>query len=692
MCLKRIGSLLISSLLLIGISFGQSDSKNRNGLRILSEKNKIEIEGNNSYSLQIRISKRCIYKIVDEEGLNRISKRSLPETFDSSYIRHFPKARNYMDLFSGMDVNYYKAEVLLPNGERSLKNIRENTEEVKMVGKEDRYGLFNKVNYTIEDLKVGDNVEIFYGYSIPFSENYLDFLSFRIFFNGALYKEKYELEISFPTKHNVTCFGRNNGEADTTYSEDNRSILKWKKEQLEGNILEVGSRPYLTLPYIILSVKPISFSYRIQNTNTDAFLPTYSLFSSVREYRHLDLVKSMDQGLRFKQYNLMNKFFDENTAAINNDSTGYFRLKKIKNLIADEHSFLDDEDFFENYDVKLRNIGSHISRNELRDISRQEIYIALIRYLKLEYYTTYISDVRCGEVDNEFLKPMDEDDYFLTPVTKDSRLQFIYPKKDDFGYYLNEFPFYFEGAKARVVHLSDYKRYKEMISDKLKQTLIPSSGVNNNTRTTYILGNVSADTISFKAKVNLSGQFSTMTRGLYKNGYIDNTINPNYNKKIWEMNKKVSVTDSNLIVNSKQFPFNATVTGKYQVVGLLEKINDTININLNYLIRHIVENIDSNKRSLDYYSDFLGSDSYVYYIKFDKEIDIINSDNSFNVKNDFGTYSFEITKTNSKSIKISSFLLIKDKLVEVDSISEVVELYSNVKKCLGKNVKLLLNE
>ncbi|KAA3648973.1 MAG: hypothetical protein DWP98_07860 [Bacteroidetes bacterium] len=85
-----------------------SSTNKDKGLVILLEKNKIEIVGTAAHSSEIRISKSITYKITSEQGLQRLKTVSLPETFDSSYIRHFPEARNYCDLFSELEMGYRK--------------------------------------------------------------------------------------------------------------------------------------------------------------------------------------------------------------------------------------------------------------------------------------------------------------------------------------------------------------------------------------------------------------------------------------------------------------------------------------------------------------------------------------------------------------------------------------------------------
>ena len=82
--------------------------------------------------------------------------------------------------------------------------------------------------------------------------------------------------------------------------------------------------------------------------------------------------------------------------------------------------------------------------------------------------------------------------------------------------------------------LNDYKNYRNPINDTLRQVQLPHSYINDNTRKNNILVKINLDALSasFDARINLSGQYSTLIRGLYQYNYQDETINKLYNKKI----------------------------------------------------------------------------------------------------------------------------------------------------------------
>ncbi|KAA3648972.1 MAG: hypothetical protein DWP98_07855 [Bacteroidetes bacterium] len=102
--------------------------------------------------------------------------------------------------------------------------------------------------------------------------------------------------------------------------------------------------------------------------------------------------------------------------------------------------------------------------------------------------------------------------------------------------------------------------------------------------------------------------------------------------------------------------------------------------------------MDSINRSLDYYTDFTGSDTYVYLLKFNKDVAVSNKEVLTKVKNKFGIYHFELTQLDSRSIKVSSYFLADKSVVEAKAIGNVVDVYSAINNIQDDSLKLLIKE
>ncbi|MCD4747153.1 MAG: hypothetical protein K8R58_12725 [Bacteroidales bacterium] len=665
-----------------GVSASSIKHSANNDVKIINENNTIEITGRKASFIKFSITKKIKFKVLTLAGVERFSKFTLPETFDPTYISHFPKDRNYTNVYTYLECNYFKGTITTKNGERKDAEIKQTIDHVKMVMVENNiYGNFEKYIYQIENLNIGDEVIVEYNYDIKYFDNFAKLSSFRIYFNNDIFKENYQLTITHNSELNINIDFKNNATPDSIIDMDNKKVYYWNKSNLYGCINEEGCRPYLSMPHLIFSIKPYELLYTLPYSFEEKYIPFYSLFSYQREKNHLGIARSIFQGVNTKQFIQIEKFVKTETQDITNDSLGYFKLMKINNTIVDEFKFENDINYFKRIDTRDPRIGDYVSKKTVRDISRYDLYVALILKLDLNYFTAYLCDNRTGEISNEYFAPMYDSDYLFAVLLKNNSIQYLYPKKSRFGYYLNEIPFYFENAKARLVHLNDYLNYKNPIDENLRQIILPYR--TENTRRNNIMVKINLDTLSaiFNARINLSGQYSTLTRGLYQYNHKDETINKLYNKKIWELNDQVQVISQETKVNSKEFPFPTVVNTQYQFNNLLETNNDTISLNLKNWFNHIIYNdFDTTYRQLDFYPDFCGIDSYVYYIQFDKNIKLISSFDSTKINNEFGELIISVEQIKPNALKITSYFVITNNKVTVDKIRTVKEIYDKIQE------------
>ncbi len=651
---------------------------------ILNEDNIINISGRKAAFIEFTVSKKMRIRILSQIGLERFSNYLLPETFDPTYISHFPPDRNYTYTFSNIKFNNFSGSITTKDGTKKEASIKSQIIQLKMIENyEDHYGDFEKKSYHIGNLNIGDILEVEYSYNMRYPDNISQLSSFRVFFNGDVQKENYSLTLSHFTDLNMDIEFSNAAEPDSAYEADEQKIYVWNKKNLPGCINEPGSRPYHSLPYVIFSVKPYELLYTIPYSFEERYIPFYALFSFQREKNHLGIAKSVQQGTHTKQYTQIDKFLANQTSNILDDSLGYAKLLKVHHTIVDEFSFDNDTNYFKRIDTRDARMGDYLTKKTLRDISRYDVYVALLLKMNLTYFTTYLCDSRSGELNDVFFGPMYDSDYLLTVLLKNNSIQYIYPKKAQFGYYLNELPFYYEDTKARLVHLNDYRNIKQAMSESQREIKLPNSTMADNIRRNSILVEINLDSLSahFTSKIHLSGQYSTLIRGLYLNNYQDESVNPLYNKKIWEMNDQVEVVNQETTVEKKEFPFSTTVKAEYICNDLIEVKEDTMTLNLTDWFNHIIyPNFDTTGRQLDFYPDFRGIDSYVYYIQFNKDVRLIESIKNIKINNAFGELIINVVQANPNTIKLSSsFKTISDS-VDVHHMAAVQEIFDNLQR------------
>ncbi len=666
----------------------------KKGAYIISENNNIKISGLKSYFITFSFTKKMKIKILDAEGLARFSTFILPEDFDPTYIPHFPKERNYCNVYSNLKIGSFKGSIITKEGTIKDASILQTSENVRMVMVENNlYGNFEKHKIQVLNLEVGDELSIEYNYDVYYKDNFGRLSSFRIFFNGDVYKEKYQLTLSHQPGLQIDLFYGHNATPDSVVLNEKCKVYYWNRTKLSGCIDEPGGIPFLSLPHVIFSIKPYELLYEIPYSFEERFTPFYSLFSYDREMRHLEIAKAILQNVKLKQYLQIRDFVDAECKDIHNDRTGIEKLKKIQNTIVDDFEFANDTDYFKRTDTYSPKIGDDVTSRRVRDINRYNMYVAIIMKLGLNYFTAYVCDRRSGQLDDDYFEPMYNSDYLFAILFENRKVHYIYPKNSRFGYYMDEIPFYFENACARLVYLDDYRDIKKPVNEELRQIQLPHSENRDNTRKSNILVSINTENLSasFNAKISLSGQYSTLCRGLYLYNCRDESVNERYNKKIWELNDQVNLLKSGTEIISREFPFNALVTASYEATGLMKKKGDTISLDLKNWCRYIIyDNIDSCGRQQDFYPDFPGRDSYVYMIKFDKPVSLLNCIDNIRIDNEFGELIIKTKQQGPDAIRITSFFSTNKRKIAADKISEVTEIYDKIEELDKSSLMLRL--
>lgn len=658
---------------------------------IIDENNDITITGVKAHFIYFSISKKLKFKVLNATGVKRFSKFILPEEFDPTSILHFPKDRNYTFTYANLKCKYFKGSIKRSNGEITDAKIEQTIVPVRMVIVEtNKYGNYQKFAYQITNMEEGDEVSIDYNYSIKYIDNFGMLSSFRIFFNSDVNKENYQLTLSHQENLNVDICFNNGAEPDNITTQDNTKVYRWSKTNLSGCIKEEGSIPYLSLPNLTFTIKPLELLYTLPYSFEEQYVPFYAYLAFQREKTHMAIAKSISQNVKTKQLFQFYDFINTETKDIKNDSLNYLKLMKIQNKIVDEFSFANDTSFFKMDDIRDPKIGEDVTGKVLRDINRNELYVATILKLGLSYFTAYLSDRRTGEINKSYFAPIYNNDYLFAVVLKNNTVQYLYPKRSKFGFYLNEVPFYYENSKALLVSLDDYQNYKNPINENPRQIKLPNSNINDNIRKNNILVRINTDSLSasFEAKISLSGQYSTLTRGVYEYDYKDESVNQLYNKKIWEINDKVHLVSKEINVTNKEFPFPAIVNARYEDKDLVRKNGDTYTLDLKNWFNHIIyHNIDTLNRQMDFYPDFTGKDSYVYYIQFDKNIKLISPLNNTEIKNEFGDLIIDYTLVGLNAVRITSLFSTKKSKIATDKIKTVSAIYDKIS---GLNNSLIM--
>ncbi len=688
--------ILVSALCISSIQGQNADITemlNDQGLVILSESNQIDIADDKLEFMIFYISKEVRYKIVSDNGIERISKIILPEKLDPTYIFHAPKERNFSHVYSRMNCEYFTGSVSSADGSTREFNLEPEIEEIEMMMKDlEYYGTYKKFIYRLENLKIGDIVTIKYKYSVPYQENFYQLNSFRIFFNSDIPKNKYELTINHHPELYFQTDYLNNAEPDTIIKTEKMISYHWKRDTLYGCIDEPGSRPYLSLPHVTFSPMPYDLYYTVEKSFERRFTPFYVLYAMSREERHRAISLSVLQGVNTPQYLQIRKFVKRQAQGIMDDTTGIKTMQKIHQTITDNFEYGDNMDFFTREDIRDPKIGDQIGNQTLTDLSRNDLYLAMMLELDLNYCTTYLTDNRSGVISDNFFLSMYDSDFLYTAFYGEGEVAFFYPKRARYGYYMNELPFYFENTRARLVQFTDYLKREGMINEEFRQVYTPISPVSNNIRNTRVAVNINLDEMKteFNTQVYLSGQFSTMTRGLYEYDYQLEKVNHLYNKKVWDIGSEVQLNDHEITIETKEPPFTSRLKANYTSDKLIKKDGDSYILSIKNWFNHIIApDLTARNRQMPYYPDFSNRDSYIYFIKFDKEIDLTTSLEPIVITTDHINLNIQIDQLDKNSIKIESFLALTG-IIGLDEMQELEKAFNEIEKL--NNSSLIFRE
>jgi len=638
--------------------------------------------------IQFDFKRKLRVRINTDKGLQAFSHVSLPQSFDPILYCHAPQSRNAGKHLANINVQTFNVRIIKPDGSTLSPEITPDVNTFQAIDiKEDKFGEFQEYVYDIPGIENGDVLEYEYDYSVKYGENLFSLMTLRIFFHGdfPIQRKEFSFIIDKGLESEIHAFFCDEPEP----AKGQQLKYSWNFSDLEACMDESGIRAYKTLPHVIISLRPYEMIYTPYNSFEERFAPFYFFGVSVREAEHLTIVRAMLEGVNNPQYNQVRQYIDERLANLPVDTTGYSQLYTVHNYIAEHFTFDPDLDYFNRLDIRKERFGDDITAGVITDRSRYNIYVGLISGLGLDYFTAYLADVRSGVISKAYFEPTISNDYIFAVMLKNGSIQFIYPKKDRFGYYLNELPYYFENTTARLIYLDYYRDYKSAIEEKFVSANTPASNNRDNTRTQSAVVDIDLEkmTAGFTANVSLTGQFSTLGRSSYLYDICDETVNPLYCKKIWEgISPGISPEKFEVKGVRQDFPFKAEFDVRFRARDILTKSNDTIFLDLKGWFCHIVDkNLDADKRMLTYYPDFQYTDAYNYKIVFSDKVKLLDKMPLIDIQNAYGNMAVRCFQMIDGSVLLNSRIDVHAEKVDPEGIDMVKEIQDQA-RILGELV------
>lgn len=658
---------------------------------ILTENMKVSFVGQKAMFIDIVVEKEIEYQILSKDGNDYVNPITLPLRFDELYKPHASRIRNELRLFDDVTISAFEARVIHPDGRTEEIEINKDIVEHKIVLETDRFGLIYSYNFSFEELEPDDVLKISYKYSFPFRYNWERLFSTRVFLDTRIPRKKFDLTWSH---HYYLEVDTNyiNGATPKLDTANNYVYLSWHFENQPGCLDEPGSRPHTNVPWFSFSPKPYEFLYEHYNSFEEEFIPFWYFLSYYREARIRNAIVDFQIGTKDKDNLKFEKIAKKYVEMSPEDSIGINRLRYFQRYVVDStkydnaYKLLNREE-----EYKRDHSGSELAGGIIKEPFKEFIYASMIPKMGNMFFTAYPSDTRSGYIGQEYYAPMLDNEFMFASILKNNTLAYVMPKSDIRNLYCEELPFYYENTPVMLLYSYDFAGYKRNFADVLRVVNTPSSNVRENYRKVNSMAkiNLIKDEILFTTKISLAGQYSTLTRSIYQEGVSDNTINPLYLEKIWEIGDSVKVVDISIGNNKYFFPFKTSLDATYMKRGLIQKNENLFTVDLSGWIKHVIWDEFKNEfRFTDFYSDFTGHDTFAYMLEFDQAVSLVEVSENTDIDNDFGTYKFSIKQLSENKLLLSSYFMIKSHLVKKENIDQVANIFNTIEE--NNNVILKL--
>lgn len=645
---------------------------------VLSSRLDLSVRGRKEPAMYVYFEHRKRIAIQGTDGEEvPFSKIMLPESADPFYdTRELPlteKPAVPTAEYLNVRVLFFAVRKIHPDGSTSPIEFRDSFEEGRILI-EDRYENQFKYAFYLDGLRPGDEVELHYKYEVPYDVNWPFFNDQRVFFHEQYPVQHKQVEFSKPKNLSTVLYG---SEPDLSWEVKDREYHKWTKENLPGCIREPGIRPDRDLPYLLYSLytKNPRYEMRLSTSGKAIYADYTSAAFRTREQNTFQIRRLELAGeVRGKQSEQLARFIAENTPN-QPDPHPLMIFDRMHATITDDFEWVPSDAYYAEKDMSLVKLGNRVSNNELVESSRNELYKRLANRMGELYYSIYMLDKRIGTLTKDYQANQLFSDWALG-LPFDSYLNVYVPKKQRFGYYVNEFPFYLAGTRAFAVDVDRLVGQERYFPELITLPEIPEE----NYRHSAI--SVAVNSQSYQStgtiQVDLSGQYSTLTRSVYAFGQVDSSINPAYGLRYF-YGVDAELGPDSLVQSNKYAPFFHQYRTDFTAASLASRDSENdCSISLNGMFPFVMwPDFDKTERVLPFYADFPGEDVVRMTLKFDQPVTLQNgSELTVDVENRFGSVRLNCSQTESDEILVEvTYKLFADR-VEPRQAHLIANLYN----------------
>jgi hypothetical protein len=660
-------------------------------LIILSEDMEVSIIGKKLYFMHAVLSNELTIVINSSDGIEKIQPFTLPQRFDELYIYHAPAVRNIDWEYQNIKVHEFNANRVIDGKVSSELDVTTKIIKKRVLNESRFFGDANIYQYYINDLKKGDTIQVVYTYDIDFNGNWFKLLSNRLFFNGKYPKKSFNLKWCYSAEIVVDSLFVNHAPPEV-YMDENQLCYSWKFNNLTGCIDEPASRPYLTLPYFVFVPKPYDLEYTHYDSYKQEFIPIYYIGADQRQgdlnvERNDNIIGNKNKNNLYYQ-----KVANHIIKQTPNDTTGRKMMSCFQRYLVDSTEYDPAINYYKHNEDRLRQrAGVDLWGHKVSDQNVDRIYANIIYKLNLNYLSAYPVDSRVGVISPMYNSTIKDNDMLFAVILNDKSVGMVLPKTDKNNYYFDELPFYYEDIPVLLLDVSDFLNRsqhggKRNYNTDFRKWVTKKNNWKDNYRKIHGKVNINDKTAVFQTRISLSGQYSTLTRFVYDNKPIDSTINPRYVEPIWQICDSVKVIESKISDQQIYYPFKTKINMEYSANNLIYYDNEVYSLECGRWFKLVYhDGINNQVRSLDYYPDFIGTDSYSYMLEFEKPIEIVSVQDTISCTNRYAHLSLITKQVDPQHIllrcnyNILTNLISKDDIELVRNINRQIEAISDSK-------------
>ena len=655
------------------------DSIQNEDLLILSENLDVSFQGQKAEYIEVVFSKEIEYQILSD-SIHSLAIE-LPENNDPTYRPHGSDIKNLSRLLDDVRINFFEVQLFRADGQEVSPAVKREEIQTRIVNDRNMFGYLYSYKYSITDVEKGDVVRIKYSYNTRYIYNYFRMFSYRMFLHDKYPRKEYKLTLSHHFDLEVDTFFMNNAQPTKKILE-NRIIYSWELANQPGCLDEPGSKPYVDLPWFTITIKPYELLYQDFNSFRETFVPMWYYLSARREEQLRKAVDDANLGTKDRDNLAFDKLAQRYINMTPEDSSGIDGLRLFQRFMVDSVRYENDFNYYNGDEGYLKDHpGIELTGNCVKDHLKDYVYASVLSKLGLQYFTAYVADSRSGAMSIEYYAPVYDNELLFAPILKNNTLAYLLPKSDCRNLYCEELPFYYENAPVLLIYTYDFAGYKRNFNELARIVNTPGSTHADNFRKINGMAeiNLGANTIAFKTKISLSGQYSTLTRTNYTGLGTDSTVNKRYHKKVWEIGGEHVISELLPGQTDLYFPYHTSIEASYEVNSLINKVDDHFAIDVGKWTGHIIyEDFISEHRETDFYPDFLGSDSFAFMLVFDREVSLESEQKNISIENEFGIFTYNIRQVSPTKILLNSYFLTKQPHIKASRTSTVEEIYKSI--------------